>query len=511
MPVRVAALVSLTSRASLSAALVALTGLAGCLEDSGTTIADDSEALRIDPRIVPALPTAPELVPLAQAAAVVGLDLVCPPARVDDLCIALRAGDDAGARAAAARRLAGTDRVSGQADPAVRYYLRERQVALLVWNALTERGHLAPPADYAAAATAFLDEHYPAYRGDSSQLAMARRPMPPLDATTCHHREALVYFPGVLRIEDRTEFLPQAAALREAVPCLETIVIDTEDFMDPAVNAAVARRQIDALAGAPALHLIGYSQGVRNLLQTLVTYPDLAARAESVLTLNSAAHGSHAIDVLFLALEALERGGDVCTAVPDHARATCQRLAASSEQPAQVLLGFVSAVLGVPAEQIVDGVSSVDPTLTIAAVREYLRGHLAGWRSLTTFDSSDFWAAHGAQLPRNILYTAFRTTISRPDRNLPLSNAPLHVILNQAGGAEPYNDMQVLLRTHTLGGPVADTEVILPVAEGNHWQWEFLPGQLDSALISSEMLERVPQLALVVSYGQLLFEAGLVE
>jgi hypothetical protein len=496
--------------ASRLAALVALTGLAGCLEEPAAALAEDRDALRLGSPMVPS-PIGPALVPLAQAAAVAPLASVCPPARLDELCVALRAGDDVGARAAAARRLAGSERVSAQTDPAVRYYLRERQVALLVWNALTERGQLAPPADYAAAATAFLDEHYPAYSGDSSQLAMARRPLPPLDGTTCQRREVLVYYPGVLRIEDRSELVPQAAALRQAVPCLETIVIDTDDFMDPVVNAAVARRQIDALAGAPALHLIGYSQGVRNLLQTLATYPDLAARAESVLTLNSAAHGSQAIDVLFLAIEAVERGGDICAAVPAYARATCERIAATTEEPAELLARLVSTVLAVPAERIFDGISPADPIRAVAAVREYLRGHLAGWRSLTTFDSSDFWDAHGGQLPRNILYTAFRSTISRPERNLPPSNAPLYVILAAAGGAEPYNDMQVLLRNQTLGGPVAASEVILPVAEGNHWQWEFLPGQLDPALISAEMLERVPQLALTVSYGQLLFETGLVE
>jgi hypothetical protein len=201
----------------------------------------------------------------------------------------------------------------------------------------------------------------------------------------------------------------------------------------------------------------------------------------------------------------------VCAAVPPYARAACEQLVVDGKDPAQVLLQVVSAITGVSADEILDGVSKLDPDQTLAAVRAYLQGHLAGWRSLTTFDSKAFWDAHGDRLPRNLLYTAFRSTISRPERNLPVSNLPLYLILTQAGGDQPYNDMQVLLKNHTLGGPVARTEVVLPVAEGNHWQWEFRPGQLDRALIADEMLDRVPQLALVTSYAQLLFETGYVE
>jgi pimeloyl-ACP methyl ester carboxylesterase len=497
----------------LTSSLVALAGLAGCAAEPDS-LGSDTDALTRDQAAflaasLHAVAPTTQAIPLAQAAAVVGLDDVCPAARQDELCVALRAGDDARSRTLAAARLVGTERLAGQADPAVRYYLRERQVALLVWNALTERGRHAPPASYAAAATAFLDEHCPADQGDLTHFAMARRGLAPLDGTGCTSDDTIVYFPGVLRIQDRTEFRLQTQAIAEALPCLETIVVDTEDFMDPSVNAAVAKRQIDALGAVPTgIHLIGYSQGVRNVLQTLVEYPDLAARSQSVLTMNSAAHGSEAIDTLFLAMQAFERVEDICAAVPAFARAACEEIKAQSPVPADVILGLVGDLLSVPADRIVDGIEGADPARTIELVREYVRSHLAGWRSLTTFDSKAFWAQHGATLPKDLLYFAFRSAISDTEKNLPLSNAPLYFLLAQAGGADPYNDMQVRLSNQALGGPVAGTEVVLPAAEGNHWQWEFTKGQLDSALIPDDMIERVPQLAYIVSYTQVLFEAG---
>ena len=106
----------------LTSSLVALAGLAGCASDSDS-LAADTEALTRDQAsflaasLAAASPTT-QPISLSEAAAVVGLDDVCPTSRQDDLCVSLRAGDDAGSRSIVHARLAGTARVAGQADPA---------------------------------------------------------------------------------------------------------------------------------------------------------------------------------------------------------------------------------------------------------------------------------------------------------------------------------------------------------------------------------------------------------
>jgi hypothetical protein len=70
--------------------------------------------------------------------------------------------------------------------------------------------------------------------------------------------------------------------------------------------------------------------------------------------------------------------------------------------------------------------------------------------------------------------------------------------------------MQVRLSNHALGGRLADHEVVMPAAEGNHWQWVMTAGQVPELLMPADMIDRVPQTALAVAYAQTLFEIGLV-
>jgi hypothetical protein len=150
------------------------------------------------------------------------------------------------------------------------------------------------------------------------------------------------------------------------------------------------------------------------------------------------------------------------------------------------------------------------PTTALRALADRLREHLAGWRSLTTGGSRTFWDERGDELPTAPLYTTFRSVITDARANLPFSNAALYATLAVAGGTDPYNDMQVRLSNHALAGPLVDREVVMPAAEGNHWQWVMTTDQVPDLLMPADMVERVPQTALAVAYVQTLFEVGLL-
>jgi pimeloyl-ACP methyl ester carboxylesterase len=475
--------------------------------------------------------------PIEEVARVAGLADVCPPDRSDELCTALWAGDDAGARRLVADRLREVPDTGGDGarevpdtggdgarevpdtggdgarevpdtggDGAVRYYVRERIVALLVWNELTELGRVAPPAQYEARAEAVLATHYPLYPGE---FGMARRPLPPLDGTSCTSDDLLVYYPGVFRTADRSELAAQRAAIADALPCLETLVVDTGNFVDPVVNAELGERTLAAAGAGRRLHLMGYSQGARNALQLLADYPDVAARTASVFAINSSAHGSEAIDVVFAAVELFLFTDAACTSLPPVGRAVCERAAVAAVPPVETLLDLAVGI-GAVATDDRAGLASAAPIVALRALADALREQLAGWRSLTTYGSRDFWSARGDQLPTTPLYTSFRSVITDQRANLPLSNLALYAALAVAGGADPYNDMQVRLSNHALGGRLADHEVVMPAAEGNHWQWVMTAGQVPELLMPADMIDRVPQTALAVAYAQTLFEIGLV-
>jgi hypothetical protein len=465
--------------------------LAGCLD---APLSDgDSEAASFVRR------------PIDDVARVAALAEVCPPDRGDDLCAALRSEDDAGARRIVADRLAVSP--EAHADPAVRYYLRERIVALLVWNVLTDHGRVSPPSDYAARADAVLATHYPIY--GHGFAPSARRLLPPLDGTMCTSDDLLVYYPGVFRTADRSELSVQAAAIADAVPCLETIVIDTGNFVDPVVNAELGRRTLADLPADRRLHLVGYSQGVRNALQLLVDAPDLAARTATMFAINSSAHGSEAIDLVVAALDVFLPTDAVCALLLGRGRTACERATLATLPPIDALLdAAVGTAALTPAER--DALAGAAPTAALRALADRLRQHLAGWRSLTTGGSRAFWDERGHELPTATLYTTFRSVITDVRANLPISNGALYATLAVAGGADPYNDMQVRLSNHALAGPLVDREVVMPAAEGNHWQWVMTAGQVPELLMPADMVERIPQTALAVAYVQALFEVGLL-
>ena len=50
----------------------------------------------------------------------------------------------------------------------------------------------------------------------------------------------------------------------------------------------------------------------------------------------------------------------------------------------------------------------------------------------------------------------------------------------------------------------------LPVAEGNHWQWELATGAVGEAVMPAHMTDRIPHRELMLSYAQLLFELDLL-
>jgi hypothetical protein len=423
---------------------------------------------------------------LAEAARVETLADVCPAQRADALCSSLRAGDYAAARDAA-RALATGD---APLDPAFRFYLRERVTALVIYNKLTANGSAQAPANYAAAAAAALDEHYPAYRGDTSMFAMARSPLAPLDGQACSGDHVIAYFPGVVRPAMFTDFQRQFAAIEAELPCATTVRIETGNFIHPSVNAQLARETLAPFVERGAtFHLIGYSQGSSNALQTLVDVPEVAARTASMLGLNSAARGSEVGDAMFKALSGIAGNKTDCGVLDEAARATCQSLGGSL----LALIDHLAAAMGLPLD-----------------TSKNLAGHLAGVRSLTTIEANEFWSTRAAQLPRGALYTSFRTVISDSKRNLPISNRLFFSMLERAGGNNPYNDMQVRLPNQSYGGPIADREVALAVAEGNHWQWELDTRDVDPKVMPADMSQRTPQTSMPTAYFQALFELGLI-
>ncbi|MBM4344469.1 MAG: hypothetical protein FJ100_13975, partial [Deltaproteobacteria bacterium] len=145
--------------------------------------------------------------PLAKFAGVQELDSACPSTRNDTLCNALRNGVRAqgaqaaswfeGARAAIAQRIESENREVVVKDSAVRWWLRERSLALQVWNHGTARGSLATdPSQWWKTADAILAKNYPTYA--PSSMTLARTWMPPVQkaTTACSKaREALLVFP----------------------------------------------------------------------------------------------------------------------------------------------------------------------------------------------------------------------------------------------------------------------------------------------------------------------------
>ena len=446
-------------------------------------------------------------IPLQEVAALADLDSVCGTSRRDELCEALRNENDEGARAALQERIATESRRDVLADPAAQYWIRERTTALLVWN-------VAKSADVNPSKAAFVDATlsglFPAY--DPAVFAIAHRPLPPV-APGCDEgaKAAVLIFPGVVRLGDRKEFAEQRAAVEEALPCVETFLVDTGSFVEPSVNAqrgaAAFELATEALGDVP-VHMVGYSQGASNALTTLVDFPEIADRTGSVLLMNSAARGSEVADTLGGLISAVD--GSYCETVPEFAKPACEWADVQSPVPGELLMETIAFAMGMPVEALADFIEAEDSIAEAPTLQAFFTAHTPGVLSLSTAVAARFWEERANSLPRDTMYYAFRSVISDPQANLPPSNQLFFSLLERAGERVPYNDMQVRLENQRLGGPVADVEIVGPVAEGNHWQWELATGAVPSAVMPAEMTDKIPHREYMVAYFQTLAEIGLL-
>jgi len=440
---------------------------------------------------------------LATSAAVATLDTACD-GRTDALCTALREGRYADARTAVRTAVAGG--AGALEDAAVRYYVRERAVALFAYRVAG-----GPASELAGRADKLLAEHFPAY--PSGSIEMARVPVAPLPTKTCTApTEALLIFPGVVRLTARDEFAAFTTAARRELPCLEVVRVETGSFVEPGVNAARAAQQVAALDArlgrAVPLHLLGYSQGAMNALRTLTDHPTLAARVRTVVTMNSAAHGSEVADLLSRLLGDL--GRDACAAWPLVFRPTCEWAAASGVVPSDGVMRAIAWAMGIPVQDLQRFIAAEDEVAPSPNLRAFLVNHRPGVDSLTTAGAVAFWKQHGAKLPTTALYVSFRSVISDAARNLPTSNALFAKLLDRVSPFRPWNDMQVRLVNQSLGGPIAKVEVVGRVAEGNHWQWQLAEGAVPPAVMDPDMVRRTPDVDMLLAHYLALQDAGLV-
>lgn len=448
-------------------------------------------------------------VPITEAVAIAQLDEVCPTARRDALCEGLRATHAAdptvaragleAARTAAAAAIAARAQ-SGQSDawdPALRLYVRERTMGLQAWYAVaggTDAG--APePSNYRDRITAFLAAHYPQYQATAFPVATIwLPPQAPVGRPCVGETDLVLVLPGVVRILGRDEFAPQMAALRAALPCAAVERVDTPSFDDPARNADRVRAVVSQHSATVRLHLFGYSQGGLNALATLVADPAIAARTRTVVFLDVPVHGSEVGELLY---RALRPAGYFDWLWPD-------------TPPPEPVAAFATSMTGLalPPGELAEWLraeGSSDTTL-----QGFLVHHLEGVRSLGTSYAAEFWRSHGERVPRTPFYANFRAIITDPQQNLPPSNALFYRVINQLEPDDPYNDMQVRLVSQSMGGPLADYETPAPVAEGNHWQWALVPGDLPNAVLPNAMLETIPHSALLLAYYATFAEIGLL-
>jgi hypothetical protein len=391
------------------------------------------------------------------------------------------------------------------AGDALRYWVRERVASLTAYYAIQDEA----PTVFAGTSTpndvtpdrvnAFLTRYYPLYHGPTD-FALTRAILRPADVPECtaaNKTDAVVIIPGVLRTEVRKEFDDQIATVTKALPCIDMRRVEFGSFDDPdtrivpEVQKLVAQIDHDNAVKLP-LHVIGYSQGVVTAVRMLAQDKDLGGRTRSVLAMNGASHGSEAADFALEMADSLNTCGTsgVCNLLRSDALKIL----------AETFLG-----VSLSADSASDNLGDV-----LAQKRE-------GMVSLTTAYARKFWDGDAANIPKNApdaLFYTFRSGISRTDAdpnvgNLPQAQVSLYNIIFDRGGATPWNDMQVRVVNHTLGGPVAPREVVSRVAEGNHWQWQLRP---DEGLprMEPEMASRTPRASIFHAYFRALAEIGLV-
>lgn len=439
------------------------------------------------------------------------LRAACPPSRGDRLCVALRSAEEHattdaldGARAAARDRVALGPRAEALRDPAVKYWIRERVHALTALHDVA--GMSAPaaaPPDFTTSVDAHFRAQYPLYEPSSFRLGHGYLPPSPTGGTCDGRKEALVVFPGVIRLPTKKELEVQINAVRAALPCLVVVRVDTGSFVDVESNARKGREavaRVDAEVGRVPLHFLGYSQGVTNALRTVASDPKIAARTRSVVSISPAAHGSEAADTLLRALRLYtDRPTAGCDEMWPGARDLCKQVARRELAP---VASFMQAIL----ERM--GASFDD--VAGSTVGEWLARHVDGLRSLTTGGTEAFWTENGARLPRDAAYLTFRSVIADEDADLPQSNWLSYQVLFRSSATAPWNDMQVRLANQFLGRDVAAGEVVGRVANGNHWRWALTSSDVPERLMPARMFAGVPREALFVAHYETLAELGLV-
>jgi hypothetical protein len=492
---------------------------------------------------------------------------ICPPADGTHLCHLARRAEGATGNAAigayrelqyairdAVRATAGIDseRQKVIQAPVVRWFLRERTVALFVYNVITEGGNPitkygvkpaaaqqnAAGADYATLADRVLKEHYPAYDPSSFRMAHFRiEPSPAERAGSCSTQEALLFYAGVIRLGKREEFKEMLegvdgnleVALNAKLPCLKTIRVNTGSFIDPRINAQAGFKEIAKLAANMKLHFLGYSQGATNSLTTLVdallqNYEKLRTiphRTQTVVEMNSAAHGSEVGDFMLKFILGFQDVDALCDKLPKFLRAKCheninKQLKAVSRLKAieKSVIPFAEA-FGIPTgldKNLPLSKFLEDENLTLKedTVAGFLESRVEGVRSLTTAAAQAFWANRAKDLPKHTVYFTFRSIIQDTKQDLPLSNDIFHRIIWSANKKGGYNDMQVMGIHHELGGPIAQSEVLGPVAEGNHWSWQVAVGGVPPTAMSVAMTERCPRPQMLTAHYQAMHDVGLV-
>ncbi len=378
--------------------------------------------------------------PLQDVALLSNLNDVCPGSRQDPLCQSLRTAEDlaldaiiGGDRDAAktaysevlsvARATMETNASETRTDPAFRYLLRERALGLLVHNVLTERGTRTVAGDYEQEAQAVVSEHFPAYPEGSFPFALLD--VPPQTDGLCESPQGLLIFPGVVRLTDRDEFTEQALAIEEALPCFHPLRVETGSFVAPSVNAdqgELAAAAITEEFGEIPLHTLGYSQGAMNSLTTLVNKPSIASRVRSVMTMNSAAHGSEVADLGRSILDPLVGGvADFCEALPEFAAPLCEIAAQESPRPDEWVLELIALGMGVPIDSLQAFIEAEDGVSNAPDLRSFFERHLPGIASLSTEEAGVFWserASNGAATPRTLLFVPQRNfeSYSQPSR-----------------------------------------------------------------------------------------------
>ena len=448
--------------------------------------------------------------PLSDVAKMPALTDVCNGS-TDSLCAALTASDYSTARDLVSARVKSEDRTTLVADPVVRYYLRERVVSLFAYNVGQSSG---------LAVDDILKNQYPAY--DPSVFSMAHAGLTPtaaISSACTKPTEALFLFPGVIRNSDRQEFArpgEQMEALNKALPCLRTVRVESGSFVEPSKNAAQAKKQIDALdaeLGPIPLHFLGYSQGSTNALTTLATYPELAARVASVITMNSAAHGSEVGDTMLKVIDLSSKLD--CSNLPAFAQGACKKFAGTALPTQDNVLSAMATAFGMTLDQLKTFTEAEDDVQPATNFSQFFFQHLDGISSLTTPTAAAFWASSGLSLPQHTLYMSFRSAIvddkvSDPNSDLPASNELFYDILTGVDSKVPYNDMQVRLVNQSLNASVADREVMLPVAVGNHWLWELTPAAVPNSLMATTMFSHAHRDEMFMAFYQTLAETGIL-